>query len=112
MHHEQGKTPMWRRYLRMVRPSPQADLDDELRDHLESTVDALIARGMTPAEARAEAMRRFGDLSQVRASVHRIDAVEESRRSRESAIESFTYDVRHGIRGLRRSPSFTLVAAI
>src|SRR5205085_6994262 len=75
MHHdEQAKTPMWRRYLRMVRPNPRADLDDELRDHLESTVDALIARGMTPDAARAEAMRRFGDVRQVRANVHRIDA--------------------------------------
>src|SRR3954464_4286549 len=113
MHHdEHAKTPMWRRYLRMIRPNAQADLDDELRDHLESTVDALVARGMTPDEARAEAMRRFGDLRQVRANVHRIDAVEESRRSRSSAIESFVYDVRHGTRALRRSPGFTLVAAV
>jgi predicted permease len=112
MHQDEEKTPAWRRYLRMIRPNAKADLDDELRDHLESTVSALIERGMTPPEARAEALRRFGDLGKVRADVERIDAHEESRRSRAGAIESFLYDVRHGARSLRRSPSFTLVAAI
>src|ERR1043165_729081 len=113
MHHdEQAKTPMWRRYLRMIRPNAKADLDDELRGHLESTVSALIARGMAPDEARAEVMRRFGDLGKVRADVERIDAHEESRRGRASAVESFVYDVRHGVRGLVRSPSFTVVAAV
>jgi predicted permease len=113
MHHdEHAKTPMWRRYLRMIRPNSQADLDDELRDHLESTIAALVARGMAPDAARAEAMRRFGDLGKVRADVHRIDAHEASRRSRVSAIETFIYDIRHGARGLRRSPAFTFVAAI
>jgi hypothetical protein len=113
MHYdEHAKTPMWRRYLRMIRPNPKADLDDELRDHLESAVASLVTRGMTPEEARAEALRRFADLGKVRADVHRIDAHEQSRRSRAGAIESFLYDVRYGVRALRRRPGFTFVAAI
>ena len=55
--------PMWRRYLRMIRPDPEDDLDAELRDHIESTTEALIARGMVPDMARLEARRRFGDVS-------------------------------------------------
>src|SRR5689334_3303402 len=65
--------PAWRRYLRFLRPNPAADLDDELRDHLESTAEELIAGGMPPDAARAEAARRFGDASRVRDVVQRID---------------------------------------
>src|SRR5689334_12628330 len=117
MHHDEheptaaAKTPMWRRYLRMIRPDRQADLEDELRDHLESTVDALVARGMTRDAARAEAVRRFGDVTRVRADVARLDAAHETRTNRAGAIETFLYDVRYGFRGLRRSPVFTIVAA-
>jgi predicted permease len=111
MHHDE-KTPMWRRYLRMIRPNAPADLDDELRDHLESTVEDLVGRGLTRDAARAEAMRRFGNVSAVRATVNRMDADDESRRGRAGAFETFLYDVRHGARGLRRSPVFTFVAAI
>src|SRR5688572_21356979 len=41
------REPKWRRYLRFYRPDPVADLDDELRDHLESTEESLIAQGMS-----------------------------------------------------------------
>jgi predicted permease len=118
MHHDEhdptvaATTPMWRRYLRMIRPNRRADLDDELRDHLESTIDALVARGMTPEAARAEAMRRFGDVMRVRDDVARLDAAHDTRANRAGAIETFLYDVRYGFRGLRRSPVFTIVAAI
>ena len=104
--------PKWRRYLRLVRPDPAADLDDELRDHLQSTIDTLIARGMSPADARAEALRRFGDVGRVRGEVKRLDQDHLTRTSRLSAVESVVYDLRHAARGLRRNPTFTLVAAI
>ena len=52
------KDPTWRRYLRFLRPNPAADLDDELRDHMESTVEELIRTihaHPTMSEAVAEA---------------------------------------------------------
>jgi putative ABC transport system permease protein len=104
--------PKWRRYLRLVRHDPAADLDDELRDHLQSAIDALIARGMTAADARAEALRRFGNVSRVRREVQRLDQHHLARANRLSAVESVVYDLRHAARGLRRNPTFTLVAAI
>ncbi|HYW31470.1 MAG TPA: permease prefix domain 1-containing protein, partial [Gemmatimonas sp.] len=61
-----GDQPKWRRYLRFYRPNPAADLDDELRDHIESTTEALVATGMRESHARAEAIRRVGDLGKVR----------------------------------------------
>ena len=40
------RTPRWRRYLRFWRANTRADVEDELRFHLEERVDFLIARGM------------------------------------------------------------------
>src|ERR1043166_9228054 len=44
--------------------SVRADVDDELRFHIETATAELIARGIAPGEARAEAERRFGALTQ------------------------------------------------
>jgi putative ABC transport system permease protein len=106
------RQPKWRRYLRMIRPDPVADLDDELRDHLQSAVDALVAGGTDPADARVEALRRFGDVGRVRQEVQRLDQRHLVHANRLSAVETFIYDLRHGTRGLRKDPAFALVAAI
>ena len=111
-HEFSPRQPAWRRYLRMIRPNPAADFDDELRDHIESTVEALVARGLSLDDARAEAMRRFGDASRVRSEVRRVDARHLARRSRLATLEMLAYDLRHALRALRRSPAFALVATI
>src|SRR5262245_17467157 len=110
--HAARTEPMWRRYLRMIRPDPVGDLDDELRDHLESTVAELTRRGLSPDEARAEALRRFGDVSAVRSEVERLDSQHFTRAGRLMMLETLIYDLRHAARGLRRSPVFTIVAAL
>src|SRR5690348_12577938 len=108
----EAREPKWRRYLRFARANPAADLDDELRDHIESTVEALIARGMTRDDARAEALRRFGDVGRVRREVRRLDDRHLVSTRRAATIETFIYDLRHAARGLRRSPGFALVAVL
>ena len=50
--------PFW--YVR--RRSVKADVDEELRLHLEMRIDDLAAQGMTREDARREAVRQFGDL--------------------------------------------------
>jgi putative ABC transport system permease protein len=58
-------TPRWRRYLRFWGSDHVADVDEELRFHLESRVADLIADGMSPDAARREARERFGDVDRI-----------------------------------------------
>ena len=103
---------MWRRYLRFLGPDPEADLDDELRFHLQMRADALAARGLSPAQAKEEALRRMGDLRAVRrACLNEHRGAERARRTRERAM-NLAEDLRRAARGLRRAPGFTAVALL
>ena len=42
-----------------------ADLDDEVRDHLELAIEENVRRGLSRDEARAAAMRSFGGMTQI-----------------------------------------------
>jgi macrolide transport system ATP-binding/permease protein len=46
------------------RDQVEQDLEDEFRDHLERRIEADVARGMTPDEARYAALRVFGGVDQ------------------------------------------------
>jgi predicted permease len=39
------------------------DMQDEMREHLERATERLVARGMSPADARIEARREFGNVT-------------------------------------------------
>ena len=61
--------PRIRRALRLPlgpRRRVETETDDEIRFHLAARADALVATGLTRAEAEAEALRRFGALDEVR----------------------------------------------
>src|SRR5262252_5922475 len=80
------------------------DLDAELRSHLDMAVDHHVARGLSPDEARREALREFGGVEQ---------AKEDHREQRGlPLIESTLQDVRFGLRILRRSPGFSILALL
>jgi len=78
------------------------DLGEEIQLHLELRTQALIERGMTPADAAREARRSFGNVSAVR------------ERSRDewggSSIDMLIQDVRYGLRLIRKAPAFSAVA--
>jgi len=80
-----------------------AELDDELRFHLEREVEAHVARGVPPAEARRMAVRDLGGVTQT------IEAV---RDVRTLGLDRLSRDVRHAVRSLRSSPAFTAVALL
>ncbi len=48
------------------KPRLDDEVDDELAFHIEMRTRELVERGMTPAAARREAERRFGNVARVR----------------------------------------------
>lgn len=102
--------PFW--YLRRRPQELQADIDEELRFHLEMRVAELTCAGMPPDEARAAALRQFGDLEYTRRYCREQDVQKEERMQWSLITDELRNDVRHALRKLARSPGFTLVALI
>jgi len=107
-----GKIPMWRRYLRLWGPNPRADVDAEISYHLDELVAYLIARGMTPDQAHAEAMRRFGSVPRVRAECEIVDQQSIRETRRRDVRDALWNDILDAFRGLRRTPGLTIGAAL
>ena len=108
--------PGVRRLLRFpirTRAAMKRDADAELEALIAARVDYLIARGLSPNEARAEAIRRLGaSLDQVRRQLH-ANAEKRERRMRViEFFESVMEDARYAARGLARRPGFTAVAVL
>ena len=79
-------------------------LDDEIRFHVEQQIEKNRRAGMTPDEARRQALIRFGGVQQMR---------EQTRDEfRPALMENLARDVRYGLRSLRRHPGFTAMAVL
>jgi hypothetical protein len=106
------REPIWRRHLRFWGPDVDADVDDELRFHLEMRQRDYETRGLSPAEASRAARERFGDPARVQQVLRSHDRGRERRRHRRERMHDFVQDVRFGLRSFRRAPGFTLVAVL
>jgi len=106
------KTPMWRRYLRFFGTDVEADVEDELRFHLDAKVDELIAQGWSTETARGQAQQEFGDLAAVRRTCHQLRRKNEERKNREYYFAGWRQDVGYGLRQLRHRWPTTLLAII
>ena len=71
------RIPGLRRFFRLADARGRFDaasVDDELRFHLDTRIDELIAAGTSPTEARRIAQAEFGDVNRYRADCLTIDS--------------------------------------
>jgi predicted permease len=81
-----------------------ADLEDELRAHIDLAVQENLHRGMTERQARSAALRSFGGVTQIKERYRNQRGI--------PMLEQLNRDLRFGIRQLRRSPGFAITAVL
>ncbi|MGA9671143.1 MAG: ABC transporter permease [Terracidiphilus sp.] len=93
----------WLRRL-FARKRLEIDLDKELRFHFESQVADKVRSGASENEARRLTRLEFGGIEQIK---------EDCRESRGTLwVESMVQDIRYGVRQIRNSPGFSIVAIL
>src|SRR5262245_24566577 len=98
----------WRRSRAMIR----RDVDAELQFHIDARTDALVREGFSRDDARARALREFGDIEDARDYIRRVDTDIEYQRRRRDYMSELRQDIVYGFRMLRRAPTFTLTAIL
>jgi len=88
----------------LQRKTVESELEQELRAHLENQIGKYRAAGFSSQEAARRARLNLGGLEQIK---------EECRDARGiSFLETLLSDVRYGLRTLRKSASFSVVAIL
>lgn len=81
-----------------------AELDEELRDHIDRQIEENLAHGMGAEEARLAGLRAFGNPVALREQTHAAWSW--------SGAELLLSDVRLSARTLRRTPGFASIAIL
>ncbi|HWC99223.1 MAG TPA: ABC transporter permease [Candidatus Sulfopaludibacter sp.] len=87
-----------------LRSRLDADMDEELRFHLEHQTQQSRAAGISPEEAALRARLAFGGMTQVQEQCRDARGI--------SLLDSLWRDLRYGARMLRKNPGFAAVAVL
>ncbi|MGA7461158.1 MAG: ABC transporter permease [Candidatus Korobacteraceae bacterium] len=82
----------------------EQEIADEMESHLQLHIEDNLRAGMTPEEARREALLKLGGLEQTKQSYRERGTV--------PALEALGHDVRFAFRQLRKKPGFAFTAVL
>src|SRR5207302_52876 len=92
----------WRNLTR--KRAVERELADEIGSYLDLATRSKIREGMSPVDARRQALREIGGIEQIK---------EQVRSGRAGfGIETFLGDLRYACRALLKKPGFALTAVV
>ena len=93
-------------------PDPEREVDEEFAFHVDMRAGELEREGLSPEEARREALRAFGDASRSRSECVEIQRSLRARDRLSLVVVGFLADVGVAARGLLRRPGFSALAVL
>jgi predicted permease len=90
----------------------EPDVREEISFHIEGRVEELVRRGWDEERARAHVLERFGDVASVEEVCRAYDAQRVNDESRRTTMDGWWRDVRLALRGMRKSPAFSVVVIV
>lgn len=97
---------------RVVQPSVDREVEEEFEHHVEMLVRDLVDAGWEEDAARAEAMRRVGDVARWKANSRSWGRRRDGEVRRRLWLDELRQDVRYALRQIRRAPGFATVVIL